>query len=204
MHKKKWIVEILLVVLIIGLGLAVYLLIDGGVFGRSGSEEFQPSDSISSSNEQIQEKTQEQVIEDQKKSEIMAPEFELMNLDGETVALSDFRRKVVIINFWATWCPPCRAEMPLFQVAGEKYSEELVILAINSSETKEEILGFSSQFSDSITFLVDQDTFVDDLYQIRGLPTTFFVDPEGYLQAMHIGELTESLLATYLSRMGIE
>lgn len=204
LHKKKWIVEILLVVLIIGLGSAIYVLIDGEASGRSGSDEEKTADEGMASSEQDHEEDKGQVSAIQEDSLIAAPEFELIDLDGEIVALSDLHGKVVIVNFWATWCPPCRAEMPLFQAAGEKYPEDLVILAVNSSETTEEIIGFSSQFSDSITFLVDLDTYVDELYQIRGLPTTFFVDPEGYLQAMHIGELTESLLATYLSRMGIE
>lgn len=204
MHKKKWIIEILLVVLIIGLGLTIYILINGGILGRSGSEEMQTSDSVPSSGERNKEENQVQATENQEDPEIAAPGFNLMNPDGELVALSDFRGKVVIVNFWATWCPPCRAEMPIFQEAGEQYSEQLVVLAVNSGETEEVIQAFSSQFSDAITFLVDLDISVSELYQVRGLPTTYFVDPEGYLQAMHIGEMTESLLTTYLDRMGIE
>ncbi len=211
MKKHKWIVEGLVVVLIIGLGFVIYALINGEIFDGSGSEETQTTEKVSPSPEQDQVQSQdqslqsqEQALQTQENSEIAAPDFELMNPDGDLISLSDFQGKIVIVNFWATWCPPCRAEMPIFQEFGEKYAEELVVLAINSGEEVEVVKSFSSQFSDAITFLVDLDTSIGERYKVRGLPTTYFVGPAGNLQAMHIGELTESLLATYLERMGID
>ena len=210
MRKKKWIVEIILVVAIVIIGFLIFYLVNDGRFGGRKTDEVSDSEPEAATSEQEpslaqdQSQVQDQNLQTQEDSEIVAPDFTLLTTIGETISLSDYRGKVIIVNFWATWCPPCRAEMPLFQDAAEKYVDSLVVFAVNSGEEIAPVKEFSLQFEPEIIFLMDSDYSVGELYQVRGLPTTYFVDSLGYIQAMHIGELSESLLASYLKGLGIQ
>lgn len=130
-------------------------------------------------------------------------DFSLENLSGESVSLSDFRGTPVVVNFWATWCPPCRAEMPILQAAAEAHPDDLVILAINSDETLSEVEPFVSAYNYSFEFLMDPAMVVLDQFQIRGFPTSLFFDQDGQLVATFIGELNENLLDYYLAQIGV-
>ena len=132
-----------------------------------------------------------------------APDFELTNTNGESVKLSDHRGKVVLINFWATWCPPCRLEMPHIQSRYEMYNGDLVVLAVDQAEPAHLVKDFV--FFNNLTFdpLLDFDSEVSNLYQVRGLPSSFFIDPEGTVKIVHIGVLTEAQLDQYLAEMGL-
>lgn len=132
-----------------------------------------------------------------------APEFTLQKLDGEWVALSDFRGKAVLINFWATWCPPCREEMPLIQAVAEQYPQDLVILAINAGEHEDDVRRYVEAHDFDMVFLLDPENSAATAYTVRGFPTSFFVDTEGVLQGTYIGELDETLLTAYLGKIGI-
>jgi thiol-disulfide isomerase/thioredoxin len=130
-----------------------------------------------------------------------APDFHLESLNGFK-GLSDYRGKIVIINFWATWCEPCRIEMPIFQSYQDDYSDDLVIIAINSQDTKEDIQEFVRDLNLTFDFLVDKDGEVQKQYLVRGFPTTFFLNRKGILEIQHIGILTEDQLQTYLNALG--
>ena len=128
----------------------------------------------------------------------LAPDFQLTSLAGENIRLSDLRGRAVILNFWASWCPPCRAEMPAIQAVHEKYSaEDLIVVAINASS--QDNLDAAQEFLDSLnlSFLVLKDTTgsVQELYQVTALPTTFFIDRQGIIQKLVIGgPMSEALL----------
>lgn len=129
-----------------------------------------------------------------------APNFTLADLEGSEVSLADFEGRPVIINFWATWCGPCRIEMPELQEAYEERQDEgLTILAVNMEETPEMVRRF---FYDDLrltfTPLLDRDGEVTDLYGVFNLPTTYFVNPEGAIAAVHRGPLTGSQIDSYL------
>jgi peroxiredoxin len=128
-----------------------------------------------------------------------APDFTLTTLTGETFTLSDLRGKPVVLNFWATWCPPCRAELPELQAAAERYQGEIVIAGVNQAEPADSV----AQFADSLglRFLVplDRDAQVSRLYGARSLPTTFFVDRDGVIRQIQIGPVTEATLTQLLS-----
>jgi peroxiredoxin len=118
-----------------------------------------------------------------------APGFDLEGPDGETYRLADMRGKPVIVNFWATWCPPCRAEMPALQRAWEQLEEQGVMLvAVNVGETKEEIDAFAAQVEVDFPLPMDTEMTVSQSWPMRGLPTTFVVDPEGRLVYRAQGE----------------
>jgi len=111
-----------------------------------------------------------------------APLFTLKNLDGEDVSLEDYRGKIVFVNFWATWCGPCRMEIPHFVKLVDKYDDDLVILGISVDNPKdyEKIPPFSSQYNINYPILLDSRGEVNYLYGgIQSIPTTFVLDREG-------------------------
>ena len=127
-----------------------------------------------------------------------APEFTLNSIDGESINLSDFRGQAVLINLWATWCPPCREEMPDMQHAYERYNEQgFTILAINATnqDSLPEVKDFILEHNLTFPILLDTQGDVSRLYQLRSLPTSFFVDAEGIIQEVIIGgPMSEALL----------
>lgn len=118
-----------------------------------------------------------------------APDFELAGPGGEIYRLADFKGKPLIVNFWATWCPPCRAEMPAMQRAWEQVEAEGVgMIAINVGEDAETVQAFLEQVPVSFPLPLDTDSTVAQRWPMRGLPTTFVVSPEGRLVYKAIGE----------------
>src|SRR5699024_3533375 len=102
-----------------------------------------------------------------------APEFKLETMDGDTVHLSDFKGEPVIVNFWATWCPPCRAEIPDLQNIHD--AEEAVVLAVNMTESEqneEAVVEFADELQMTFPILMDQESVVMDTYQVHAYPTS--------------------------------
>lgn len=119
-----------------------------------------------------------------------APDFELETLDGETVSLSDFRGQAVLLNLWATWCPPCRAEMPAIEATYLDYAKQgFVVLAVNATnqDDRRKIDEFIAQQGLTFPVLLDWDGRVSQLYQLRSLPTSFFIDREGIIRDVVVG-----------------
>ena len=120
----------------------------------------------------------------------LAPDFQLPTLDGQAVSLGDFRGKPVLLNFWATWCGPCRFEMPFIQEIFEKkeWSDTgLVILAIDIGENPSEVKEFMENYDLSFPVLLDTNQDVALKYNIRAIPTTFFIDKDGIIQDIKVG-----------------
>jgi len=117
-----------------------------------------------------------------------APDFQLQDLDGQAVSLSDLRGKPVMLNFWAVRCPDCRAEMPFLQQIYEEWSDKgLVLLAIDIGEGPSQIKEFLEANNLSLPVLLDSDKSVAQRYNIQFIPTTFFIDSDGIIQVKIIG-----------------
>ena len=117
-----------------------------------------------------------------------APDFVLMDMDGNQHQLSNYLGRVVIVNFWATWCPPCRAEMPSMQRAWEQLEKEgILMLGINVGEDEDTIFQFTANYPVAFPLLMDQDSKVINQWPVRGVPTTFVVDPKGRIAYRAIG-----------------
>ena len=139
------------------------------------------------------------------KKVIPAKDFELQDMDEQKIRLSDYKGKVILLNFWATWCPPCRAEMPLMQEYAEANQGDFVVLAVNVGEEKLTIENFvTNQNFDDLIFLLDPTNSVVNLYRISGFPTSLFIDSEGMLQGAYIGEMSRDLLIQYLAKIGVK
>ncbi|MCG6895674.1 MAG: TlpA family protein disulfide reductase [Thiocapsa sp.] len=118
-----------------------------------------------------------------------APTFDLLGPAGEPQRLADHRGKPVILNFWATWCPPCRAEMPSMQRAHERVAGEgIAVVAVNVGEDAETITRFLTEMEVDFPIPMDVDSRVVQAYPVKGLPTTFVIDPEGRLVFTATGE----------------
>jgi len=134
----------------------------------------------------------------------MAPEFELQAADGTAVRLDDYLGDVVLLNFWATWCAPCRIEMPLLQSTFETFEEQgLTVLGIDFDESADLVTAFGDELGLSFPLLLDPGGKIQQQYRVRGYPTTVVLDREGRIQSYHIGVLTKSQLEGYLENAGL-
>lgn len=117
-----------------------------------------------------------------------APEFVLRTDDGKTYRLADYRGKVVVVNFWATWCPPCRQEMPSMDRAYKQLQKDgIEIVAVNVGENEDAIFAFTGVIPVSFPLLLDPEAKVVQQYRVRGLPTTYVVDPNGMVVYSAVG-----------------
>ncbi len=119
-----------------------------------------------------------------------APDFTLTTFQGETVTLSELRGKVVVINFWASWCPPCREEAAYLESTWRKYKDRgVVFIGVDYADTLKEALAYIEEFDITYPNGPDIGTRISQAYRIRGVPETFFVDKRGQLRGVHIGPL---------------
>lgn len=117
-----------------------------------------------------------------------APEFNLMDVDGQRHTLAMYRGKIVIVNFWATWCPPCRFELPAMEKVWERLKNKgVVILGINVGEDADTIFTFTADYPVTFPLLLDSDSSIIQKYPVIGLPTTFVINPQGRLVYKAIG-----------------
>jgi cytochrome c biogenesis protein CcmG/thiol:disulfide interchange protein DsbE len=134
-----------------------------------------------------------------------APEFELPTSQGEQISLSELRGQAVIINLWASWCPPCREEMPALQKVYESYHDQgLEILAVNAT-TQDNLTAaveFSNQLGLAFPILLDTEGEVSSLYRLQSLPTTYFVGRDGFIRDVVVGgPMAEALLRVRVQRL---
>ncbi|EGA89248.1 cytochrome c biogenesis protein [Planococcus donghaensis MPA1U2] len=135
-----------------------------------------------------------------------APDFQLTTLDGEVVRLSDYQGQKVILNFWATWCPPCRAEMPHMQKYFEEQAEEanVVILAVNlTTEDKglKKIEDFVEEFGLEFSIPMDEKGAVGSTYQTVSIPTSYIIDTKGRIQNKIVGPMDEPMMEQLVKEM---
>ena len=186
-EKKRWgKFSLVLLGLVVGAGIGAYLLILGGYLQLDWIDQF----SGNSSGELI-------------KVDKPVPDFEFVSLSGETVHLDELKGKPILVNFWATWCAPCKLEMPAIQAYADKYADKLVVLPINADDNPAAIQKFIDELGLTMPVYVDKGGRVENLFHILGLPTTYFIDQEGNLKIQHVGVMTEAQLHSYLVELGV-
>ena len=139
---------------------------------------------------------------------IAAYDFTVYDKDGKEVKLSDMKGKPVVLNFWASWCPPCKAEMPDFDEIAKQYEGKVTFMMVNLTDGQSETLDSAKSFIDSMeyTFPVYFDTTSEAAYAygISSIPTTFFIDAEGYFVAYYEGSMSGETLLSGISMIYAE
>ena len=130
-----------------------------------------------------------------------APDFELPTLDGGTVRLSDFRGTPVVLNLWASYCNPCRAEFPLLRDADRAADGDYVVLGVDTEDIRSDAVDFAEDERATWVNAFDPDGVVKEQYGARGLPYTYFIDAEGTVQGLVISELGADDLDTQLAEL---
>lgn len=124
-----------------------------------------------------------------------APNFTLTTTEGETLTLGDLKGQVVLVNIWATWCPPCRAEMPTIQATYEQYRDQgFRVLAVNLQEDAPTVAAFFRSYGLTFAAPLDADGAVSSTYRANVLPSSFFVDRRGVIRAVYRGPMPRSVL----------
>lgn len=137
----------------------------------------------------------------------LAPDFALTTPLGETVSLTDFvdrdgdAGQPVILNYWASWCGPCRIETPELQNASLKFKNQVAILGVNQGESAQTVTEFGLSFGLTYPLLVDQDNSVNRTYGVNSLPTTIFIDRQGVVREVFIGILNQAVLEDRVKRL---
>lgn len=122
----------------------------------------------------------------------VAPDFTLTNLNGEEVSLSDYRGQNVYLNFWASWCPPCRAEMPDMEEIHQEYQDKgLVVLTVNLAESKDTVQKFITANDFTFPVLLDPKNEAAKLYKITSIPVSVFINKDGVIAEKRVGMLTK-------------
>ncbi|WP_255603333.1 TlpA disulfide reductase family protein [Oscillochloris sp. ZM17-4] len=135
-------------------------------------------------------------------------------MSGDTVNLTAYRGQVVLVNFWGTWCEPCKRELPALQAANERYGDKgLTIIGVNLTDDEQSqgvsedgIRTFAEQYNLTYPIALDRDGSVTDAFRVFPLPTSFFIDAQGQIRYVHVGELTLDDVAarfTELQREGL-
>ena len=130
-----------------------------------------------------------------------APAIQLQALDGSAASLSAVHGRPVIVNFWATWCEPCKQEMPALQAEAASHPD-LVVLGIDNVESAVKVKPFVDQLGIRFPILLDEDGTAMERYQVTGLPTSFFIDRTGTLRSLYRGALTADTLRTSVAAIG--
>jgi thiol-disulfide isomerase/thioredoxin len=206
--KRRWYVDVGLILIVVLLGVLIVIRLAKMSRPVEDSEDgviaaLTQVDQTESTEEALVPTEENDPVIVEKANLEIAPDFTLTNLTGEEVSLSDYRGTPVMVNFWATWCPPCRAEMPLIQSYQDKFGDDFVVLAVNGGDTLEQVQSFADANGYTLNFLLDPEISVADLYKVRGFPTSLFIDSAGNLQAVHIGELKAALFDSYLQQIGV-
>lgn len=126
-----------------------------------------------------------------------APDFALTTLDGETLRLSDLRGQPVLLNFWASWCGPCRVEMPHLQAASVTHDGQIAVVGINLTDREarqEDVAAFVDEFGLTFPIALDERGDVADLYEVRGQPASVFIDRDGMVHTVFYGPITEEFI----------
>ena len=131
-----------------------------------------------------------------------ARDFTLETLEGDELSLRDYRGNVVLVNFWATWCAPCRDEIPDIQATYEAYQDDgFVVLGVNVEESRQQVEPFVAALGMTYPVLLDETGQVLKMYRAIGLPMSVILDQDGVIKVRHIGYVTDAQLERYLAQL---
>lgn len=178
-------------VMIILIAVLLVVILGGSYFLYSQLSDLIDTNQLTVENEQanLDNDSSENSTEDK----VMAPDFTVYDSEGNAVSLSDFRGKPVVVNFWASWCGPCKSEMPEFDTAYQEYGDEIHFLMVNMTDGYSETLDKATKFIEENGYkfpvYFDTDSDAATTYSVYSIPATYFIDAEGYAVANARGAL---------------
>lgn len=198
-NRTKTLIWLIALVILIGGAYLAYKRLGGMVEQNISSDVSQNTNN--NTNQSTNQSKDTQQIEDRLK----AVDFNVVDVDGKTVKLSEFFGKPIVVNFWASWCPPCKAEMPHFQKTFSEYSEEITFMMVDLVDGQRETVETGKEYIDSqkFTFPVFFDTRQEAAfaYMIQSIPSTLFIDKDGYIVHAVKGQMNEETLRSYIEEI---
>lgn len=205
---KKIAIAVLLTFLVAGSSYTVYKY-NNSAANKINTDAAKQTESVETSskgspeqNKNTESPFKDEVLVNADKTKTKAIDFKLKDLNGKEVSLSDFKGKKVFLNFWATWCPPCKAEMPeMEKLYQETKDSDLVILAVNLAEDRNTVQNFISKNNYNFSVLLDSENAAAVQYKIVSIPTSYFIDEEGNIVATHVGSMTIEDMKGYIDKI---
>lgn len=134
----------------------------------------------------------------------LAADFNINDIQGNPFSLSGKKGTPLVINFWTTWCVPCRVEMPMLNQYAQKYGKQVEFVGINSQEDLSSVQRFLKETPIQFPILLDLDGQITDLYYVDAFPTTLFINSEGIIEYIHLGQMDEEILQNGLKKIGVK
>lgn len=198
MNKKALLITLIVFLAVLGVAAALYPKLSAGM----QTQQLAPAPTAATApTEPAVQPTEEAPEQTAEPEPVAAPDFTVLDMDGNEVKFSDYLGKPIVLNFWAHWCGPCQSEMPEFNAAWETLEGEVTFLMVHVGAAVED--GKQKVAEGGYTFPVvfDTESQAASIYGITAFPTTFFIDKDGYLQGWYMGAMDAELLQIGLDRI---
>lgn len=198
MNKKALLITLIVFLAVLGVAAALYPKLSAGM----QTQQLAPAPTAATApTEPAVQPTEEAPEQTAEPEPVAAPDFTVLDMDGNEVKFSDYLGKPIVLNFWAHWCGPCQSEMPEFNAAWETLEGEVTFLMVHVGAAVEDGKQKVSEGGYTFPVVFDTESEAAAIYGITAFPTTFFIDKDGYLQGWYMGAMDAELLQIGLDRI---
>ena len=197
MNKKGLLITLVIFLVVLGVAGVLYPKLSAGMQNQQLATvpTTEPTEAVTEATQpEKQEETQPETTEPTEPQIVAAPDFTVLDWDGNEVKFSDYLGKPIVLNFWAHWCGPCQMEMPEFNAAYERLGGEVTFLMVHEGAAVDDGKDKVTEGGYTFPVVFDVDSSAGNLYGITAFPTTFFIDADGHLQAYYMGAMDANLL----------
>ena len=197
MNKKGLLITLVIFLVVLGVAGVLYPKLSAGMQNQQLATvpTTEPTEAVTEATQpEKQEETQPETTEPTEPQTVAAPDFTVLDWNGNEVKFSDYLGKPIVLNFWAHWCGPCQMEMPEFNAAYERLGGEVTFLMVHEGAAVDDGKDKVTEGGYTFPVVFDVDSSAGNLYGITAFPTTFFIDADGHLQAYYMGAMDANLL----------